>query len=111
FQRRRVLLNTHHKVQNRNFRDFAAKFSSVPATAIKNYSHKKDENPQCTPSDENERLIERLLHEIHVVHGNVLGSSSMKSRMRNEIRSLIISRGNPSFFITINPADVYSPIL
>jgi helitron helicase-like protein len=31
--------------------------------------------------------------------------------MRNEIRALMTSLGIPSFFVTVNPADVYSPIL
>ncbi|KAF9042368.1 hypothetical protein BJ165DRAFT_1315472, partial [Panaeolus papilionaceus] len=110
-QRRRVLLNTYHKVKNSSFRDFARKFSAVPAEAIKDYTNKKSEHHAYEPSTEGEHLIERLLREIHIVQGSVPGSPSMKNRMRNEIRSLIIAKGNPSFFITINPADVYSPIL
>lgn len=31
--------------------------------------------------------------------------------MRNEIRELMMECGCPSFYLTINPADVYSPIL
>ena len=31
--------------------------------------------------------------------------------MRNEIRSLMYSKGMPFFFITINPADVYNPLV
>jgi len=31
--------------------------------------------------------------------------------MRNEIRGLMIDKGLPSFFITINPADVYNPVV
>lgn len=31
--------------------------------------------------------------------------------MRNEIRGLMVEKGLPSFYITINPADVYNPIV
>jgi hypothetical protein len=31
--------------------------------------------------------------------------------MRNEIRALIMEKGLPSFFITINPADIYNPLV
>lgn len=31
--------------------------------------------------------------------------------MRNEIRALIMDKGLPSFYITINPADIYNPLV
>jgi hypothetical protein len=31
--------------------------------------------------------------------------------MRNEIRALILDKGLPTFYITINPADVYNPLV
>src|ERR1700721_2865573 len=31
--------------------------------------------------------------------------------MRNEIRGLMMKQGLPSFYVTINPADVYNPLV
>lgn len=31
--------------------------------------------------------------------------------MRNEIKSLILGQGLPHFYVTINPADVYNPLI
>ena len=31
--------------------------------------------------------------------------------MRNEIRALIMRHGLPTFYLTINPADVYNPLV
>ena len=39
------------------------------------------------------------------------GSTASRVTMRNEIRALIMEKGLPSFCITINPADIYNPLV
>jgi len=46
-----------------------------------------------------------------VINSHVPGSSAARVAMRNEIRALIMDKGLPSFYITINPADIYNPLV
>ena len=52
-----------------------------------------------------------MLKETNVIVSNVPGSSSSRVAMRNQIRALIIKKSLPSFYITINPADVFNPVV
>jgi hypothetical protein len=65
----------------------------------------------ATPKDEEERKVFNLLKQVNAIAGSVPGSSAARVTMRNEIRGLMIEKGLPSFYITINPADVYNPIV
>jgi hypothetical protein len=51
------------------------------------------------------------MRDIQMVNSTVMGSNSARTAMREEIRSMIISLGAPSLFITINPADLYNPLV
>jgi len=51
------------------------------------------------------------MKEVNVINSHVPGSSATQVAMRNEIRALIIAYGLPSFYITINPADIYNPLV
>ena len=50
---------------------------------------------------------------VNTITSNIPGTSASHVVTRNEIRALMISieKGLPSFFITINPADVYNPLV
>ncbi|PBK86008.1 hypothetical protein ARMGADRAFT_896693, partial [Armillaria gallica] len=50
-----------------------------------------------------------LMCKVKAVTSHVAGSSSSCSGMRNKIRGLTIDKGLSSFYITINPADMYNP--
>jgi hypothetical protein len=50
------------------------------------------------------------LKQVNAVASSVPGSSAARVAMRNEIRSLMIDKSLPSFYVTINPADVYNPV-
>ncbi|PPQ76590.1 hypothetical protein CVT24_013026 [Panaeolus cyanescens] len=110
-QRRQVLLHTHNRVQNRQFRDFAQRFSSVSAEAVAEYAEKMKDSSSHFDSTEQDQLISRLLSEINIVTQNVSGTPAAKKKLRNQLRALILQKGLPTFFITLNPADIYNPIL
>ncbi|KAJ7327851.1 hypothetical protein DFH08DRAFT_635870, partial [Mycena albidolilacea] len=61
--------------------------------------------------NEEEHKVCKLLKQVNGVTSLVSGSSAARIAMRNEIRGLMIEKGLPSFYITINPADVYNPII
>ena len=52
-----------------------------------------------------------LMKEVKLVNRHVPGSSAAWLAMRNEIHALMLSHGLPSFFITIDPANVYNPLV
>lgn len=54
--------------------------------------------------------IGTLMKHIKVVGGHVMGSAHMRSTLRTKIHSLCFSIGLPSLFVTINPADIHSPV-
>jgi hypothetical protein len=51
------------------------------------------------------------MKEVHIITSTVPGSSSSKVKMRNEIHGMMMELGLPSFFITVNPADIYNPVV
>ncbi len=64
----------------------------------------------AVPQNAEEKQIFELMSKVNIISGDVPGSAVTKTRIRNEIRSLIHWLGSPTFFVTINPADVYSPL-
>lgn len=51
------------------------------------------------------------MKQVNVIIWHVPNSSSARQNMRSEIWGLIIDLGMPIFFITINSADVYNPVV
>ena len=54
--------------------------------------------------------IGALIKHIKVVGGHVMGSAHMRSILRTKIHALCFNIGLPSLFVTINPADIHSPV-
>jgi hypothetical protein len=51
------------------------------------------------------------MQEVRVINTHVPGSSAACIDMHNQIHVMICQLGMPMFFITINPADVYNPLI
>jgi len=51
------------------------------------------------------------MQEVRVISKHVPGSSVAHMEMCNEIQALTTQLGSPTFFITINPVDVYNPLV
>ena len=54
--------------------------------------------------------VKSLRQHIKVVGGHVMGSAYSRSTLRTKIHSLCFNVGLPSLFVTINPADIHSPV-
>jgi hypothetical protein len=70
----------------------------------------KEELSKLDPGNGNKRhtidpRVRRLLDLVQGFGGNIKASDDVKKRYRNEIRSLIIEKGMPTFFVTVNPND------
>ena len=114
-QRRVILLQTSLKVKHSSFDSFAREFQGISSEAIRNVcdrlSHQSNNNSMFECTTPEERRILQLMKEVNVINSHVPGSSAARIVMRNEIRALIMEKGLPSFYITINPADVYNPLV
>jgi len=52
-----------------------------------------------------------LMKEVNAITSKVSGSPASCVNMRNEIRGLNHVFGLASFFLTVNPADVFNPLV
>ena len=51
-----------------------------------------------------------LLNHIKTIGGRVMGSAHSRTALRTHIHALIFNQGLPSIFLTLNPADIHSPV-
>jgi hypothetical protein len=56
-------------------------------------------------------IIRKLLQKVQSATAKIQGSRAAQRLRRNEIRAYSVAYGPPTFFITINPADIHSPLL
>ena len=110
-QRRAILLHTSLKVKARNFESIASTLNSISAETIEAVCQRVAHGDSKTKNSEDEGKVLQLLKEMNIVVSNVPGSSSSRVVMQNQIRALIVEKGLPNFYITINPADVFNPLV
>ena len=114
-QRRAILLHTSLKVKKTSFDHFAKEFEGISSETIHRVCERLTQSKTGTSNFANcspeEWRVVRLLKEVNVINTHVAGSTAARVAMRNEIRALIMEKGLPSFYITINPADVYNPLV
>lgn len=110
-QRRAVLIHSSLKVRKANFKSIAGDFASVSPNAVHIVSERISRGDFATANNDEERKVLNLMKQVKLVTSHVPGSSASRVTMRNEIRGLMMDRGLPSFYITINPADVFNPLV
>jgi hypothetical protein len=59
---------------------------------------------------ESNNALNKLLNHIKTIGGRVMGSTYSRTALRTQIHALIYNQGLPSIFLTLNPADIHSPI-
>ncbi|CAF4456616.1 unnamed protein product [Rotaria sp. Silwood2] len=65
---------------------------------------------QAPYSKVTDERINMLMKHIKIIDGHVMGSAHSRSALRTKIHSLCFYLGLPSLFLTINPADIHSPV-
>ncbi|CAF1513836.1 unnamed protein product [Rotaria sordida] len=63
-----------------------------------------------TYSSESSNALNKLLHHIKTIGGRVMGSAYSHTALCTRIHALIYNQGLPSIFLTLNPADIHSPV-
>jgi hypothetical protein len=111
-QRRQILLQTKLKTSKSTYNKVAQHFATIGSDVIHSVVERLEQKESLSHvwSDE-EKKLHTLMREVNTVSGHVPGSSAARVEMRNEIRALMMDQGLPSFFVTINPADIYNPVV
>ena len=110
-QRRQILLHSSLKVKRQKFESVAHSFAHVSPEAVHRVTERVARGDWTSSNSSEERQVLKLMKEVNVVTSNVQGSAASRVAMRNELRGLMMDKGLPSFYITINPADVYNPLV
>ncbi|CAF3938185.1 unnamed protein product [Rotaria sp. Silwood1] len=63
-----------------------------------------------TYSLESNSALNKLLHHIKTIGGRIMGSAYSRTALRTRIHALIYNQGLPSILLTLNPADIHSPL-
>ena len=61
-------------------------------------------------TSESNSKLNKLLQHIKTIGGRVMGSAHSRMALRTQIHSLIYYEALPNLFVTINPADIHSPV-
>lgn len=110
-QHREMLLRTCLKTRKENFPSVAAQFADLSSEAIHAVSERVSHGDYLTAHSAEEKKVLNLMREVKAVTSFVPGSVSSKVAMQNEIKALIVDQGLLHFCVTINPADVYNPLV
>ncbi|TFK87004.1 hypothetical protein K466DRAFT_491708, partial [Polyporus arcularius HHB13444] len=110
-QRRSVLLHSSLKINRKRFRGFTEELGSVSEDAVARVCAKIAANSPLKGLDPEEKKVVKLMDEVQLVSRNVPGTSAARLAMRNELRALMMTHGVPHFYITLNPADLYNPVV
>lgn len=110
-QWRALLLGSSLKVKKASFSQFAEDFSTVSSEAVGQILGRIEKGGSVAAHTDEERRVLQLMKEVNLVAAKVPGSSAAHVAMRNEIRALMMTHGMPSFYLTINPADMHNPIV
>ncbi|CAG8676495.1 5498_t:CDS:2 [Cetraspora pellucida] len=105
-QRHEVSSESYSLTKYSNFERSANLINTLKPNDIKlAIEQKRNKKPITNPA------ILELLKNINSAGSKLMASCQSYSKMRNEIHATITRDGIPLIFMTINPADLYSPII
>ena len=61
-------------------------------------------------SSRSDSKLNKLMHHLKTIGGRVMGSAYSRTALRTQIHALIFNQGLPGIFLTLNPADIHSPV-
>ncbi len=96
--------------ERRNFDSVAERILKVDQDALQRLIDRGKAGLGLSPEGPEEKSCVELLNLVDVVAKHVPGSATERKYLRNEIRSLIIARNVPLFFITFSPVDSKHPL-
>ncbi|KAG6903941.1 hypothetical protein DXG01_013786, partial [Tephrocybe rancida] len=90
-------------VERDNFAGVAERLLSVNRTVFDDMATRMSKGELIRPESDEEKLCFRVIEDLDVLSGKIEGSSVSKKYMRNEIWSLVVAKGAPSWYITLSP--------
>ncbi len=104
-KKRDVCLHTAMSVRHHRFSETAEILNNLSSERLEEILTSLSKGKIDDPA------VKLLLNQIHVVGSKIKGSGYARRIFRNEIQGLMINMGMPCFYLTLNPADVHSPII
>jgi hypothetical protein len=89
---------------------FQASADEIQSLNIKDIEIALDNNSKRTYSPESNSALNKLLQHIKTIGGRVMGSAYSRTALRTKIHALIYNQSLPHIFLTLNPADIHSPV-
>ncbi|CAF4180757.1 unnamed protein product, partial [Rotaria sordida] len=89
---------------------FQASANEIQSINSKDIEMALDNNSKRTYNTEANSALNKLRQHIKTVGGRVMGSAYSRTALRTRIHALIFNQGLPSIFLTLNPADIHSPV-
>ncbi|KAI9064616.1 hypothetical protein FKP32DRAFT_1569434, partial [Trametes sanguinea] len=94
----------------RDFQSVADRLLSLDRGALDSLIERGGLGEYVKPETDAERAWFEVMSVVDYVAGHVNGLNTGRKYQRNEIKSLIMAKGVPMFFVTFAPADVKSPL-
>ncbi|KAI1797624.1 hypothetical protein LXA43DRAFT_844468, partial [Ganoderma leucocontextum] len=94
----------------KNFNNVADKILNIDRNALDSIINRLGTKDLVRAETEGEKACLELLSIVDHVAGHVQGSVTSRKYQRNELKSLIIAKGVPVFFVTFAPADFKNPL-
>lgn len=110
-QRREVNKSARFKINKKHVDSFAKDINAISPATIAAMVKRAEDGGYIQATTPEEKVVMSLMDKVKKINCTVDGTAASKVAMRNKIRAMMMQLGMPSFYITINPADVYSPIL
>ncbi|EGN98199.1 hypothetical protein SERLA73DRAFT_55221 [Serpula lacrymans var. lacrymans S7.3] len=109
-QKREVSKNTLFTVSSCE-RDTIVQEMKSLAPELTNMISSWERDPGAKPSNQQQKCALKLLNRLKFATKELKGSFGYKLCRQNEIRALIKKFGTPTLFVTLNPANLYNPLL
>ncbi|KAL0562930.1 hypothetical protein V5O48_019148 [Marasmius crinis-equi] len=110
-QRHDMLRKTSMMITRGSFAKHAESFVDVDPVTVHIVAERIARSDSVTALNEQEAKVLKLMQEVKVVTSAVQGSAASRAQMHNKIRGMMIDKGLPTFYVPINPADVYHPLV
>ncbi|KAI0075283.1 hypothetical protein K474DRAFT_1600104, partial [Panus rudis PR-1116 ss-1] len=110
-QKKRVSESMRFQVPAMQCETIIKELLSIDPARLQELTNHFKHDRHYTPTDDRDKQILRTLHNINLVGYDIPGTVAHKISMRNQIRGLIINKGTPTLFITLNPADIHHPLV
>jgi Helitron helicase-like domain at N-terminus len=97
-------------LKQKKFDDITNRLLNINQDVLASIADRMSKGDIVKPANQEEIDCFQVIRDLDHIGGKVSGSVTAKKYMRNEIWSLIASKGAPLWYITLSPADVKNSI-